>query len=611
MAQQGHVLASGPSRTSQYDDRAVGQNHQEYEGMAVAPTTQPEAFGRSAPYVDDGSLFSTSASSYDNTSTSLRSENPSHSLLGMHSHQQNDSQSMGSYSDVLPHQQSHYTPYTPSPQHISQPSQSYQHHHQHPHQHQHPHHLHHPSDQHLGMQMPSDLVRSQSLGMHHAHPYGMHHHPEYAQSSLDAQRKAPNRAEAAEPHTPRPPNAWILYRSQKFREIQQTRDSQARSGSSEKPKSQAEISRIISQMWQNETTAVKQEFEALADEKKLAHQRMYPTYRYRPKKKAKSSKQNAAAITASQINDRSEGHSIKREVQGAFAGAGYQDRYASEGSTSTAYSTTIDRKMEGGDPQRAAVSHGISSIHDLAGRELMSRKNNNYPDRRDRGELYVPINCGRSVSGSISSGEGHSISSYGSNRMHPYGDRVPSSSMLRQESPRASSDVFGDSQPPSGGTYASSHWPDSDTMNGTSNTSTYFDGSRGGQNSFTSLGSTRLPAASLISNTVGGPSLLSLSPSTRQSVPSQQLQQHPIDSMNSNLSLAELTGTPASNTYSGASSFRTTPLTNHHARFGTSFGSAGGERSEVPSGLAAVPHSVGGNDGLTDAFDPHRRMQLP
>ncbi|SPO30424.1 related to HMG-box transcription factor [Ustilago trichophora] len=621
MAQQGHGLAPGPSRISQYDDRPVGQGRQEYDGMIVATTTQPEAFGRSAPYVHDGSLFPTSASSYDHTNTGLRADD-SHSLLGMHSHQQNDSQSLSAYSDALPHQQSHYTPYTPSPQHISQSSQAYQPHQQHPqqhqhqHQHQHPHHLHHlhhHSDQHLGMQMPSNLVSSQTLGMHHAHSNDthMHHHSEYAQGSLDGQRKAQTKGEAAEPHTPRPPNAWILYRSQKFREIQQTRDSQSRSGASEKPKSQAEISRIISQMWQNESTAVKQEFEALADEKKLAHQRMYPTYRYRPKKKVKSSKQSAATTAASQIDDRSEGHSIKREVQGAFTGPGYPDRYASESSSSTAYSSAADSKIGGSDPQRAAGSQGISSIHDLGGRELMSRKANNYVDRRDRVELQVPVNYGRSVSGSISSGEGHSVTSYSSNRLHPYGDRASSSSLMRQESLRASSDVFGDSQPHSGGTYTSSYWPDSDTMNGTSNTSNHFDGSRSGPNSFGSLGSTRLPAASHISNTAGGSSLLPLSPPTRQSVPSQQLQHHPIDSMDGNLSLAQLTGTPANTAYTGASSFRTTPLTNHTVRLGhTSLGSAGGERSEVPSGLAGIPHGGGGNDGLTDAFDPHRRMQL-
>ena len=589
MAQQGYGLASGPSRTSQYDDRAVGQSRQDCDDMGVA-AAQPEVFGRSTPYVDGSSLFSASASSYDHTVTGLRADATSHSVLNMHSQPPGASQTLGSYSDALPHQQPHYTQYAQAPSQIGQSSQAYQHHQsQNQRQHHHQHHLHHPSDQHMGLPMGSDLVGSQSFGMPHSHsPYGLHAHPDYAQSSLEVQRKAQARAEPAEPHTPRPPNAWILYRSQKFKEIQQNCDAQSRSGSSEKPKSQAEISRIISQMWQSETTAVKQKFEALADEKKVAHQRMYPTYRYRPKKKAKSSKQSTAAQQNAK-KQAAEGHGIKREAQGSLAG-GHQDRYPSESSTSTTYSA--DRSKES---HRPACSQTISGVHDLAGRELMSRKNN-YGDRRERGELQIPVNYGRSVSGSISSGEGHSISSY-SNRMHPYGDRP--STLMRQESPRAS-DVFGDSQA-SSSTYASSHWADSDAISASSS-GTYFDGTRTGSTVYPSLGNARLPGASLISNAL--PSMLPLSPPQRQSVPSQQLQ-HPMDHMARNLTLAELTSTGGSAGYgNGGGSFRTTPLTSHTARFGASFG--GEPRSELPSGLPVA----GSNEGLSDSFDPNRRMQL-
>ena len=90
--------------------------------------------------------------------------------------------------------------------------------------------------------------------------------------------------------TPRPPNAWILYRSQKFRELEQSKDPQAHSANTGKTKSQAEISRIISAMWQNEPESVRRSFEALADEKKLEHQKMYPNYRYRPRKRVKENK---------------------------------------------------------------------------------------------------------------------------------------------------------------------------------------------------------------------------------------------------------------------------------------------------------------------------------
>ncbi len=291
MAQQSYALGSGPSRPGQHDDRGAAQGRQNYDGLAVT-APQAETFTRSAQYVESSPLFTAPVSSYDHTGAGLRAVGPSPSMINMHHQQQSDSQASGPYGDAFAHQQTHYPHYPQPSAHVGQSSQPYQH--QHHHQQQHQQHLQHPSEQQqMGMQMPGDMMSSQSSAMHHPHAtYGMHphssQHPDYSQGSVDAQRKAESRAEQPEPHTPRPPNAWILYRSQKFREIQQNRDSQTRSGSSDKPKSQAEISRIISQMWQNETTAVKQRFEALADEKKLAHQRMYPTYRYRPRRRPRT-----------------------------------------------------------------------------------------------------------------------------------------------------------------------------------------------------------------------------------------------------------------------------------------------------------------------------------
>ncbi|PWN51166.1 hypothetical protein IE53DRAFT_305790, partial [Violaceomyces palustris] len=87
---------------------------------------------------------------------------------------------------------------------------------------------------------------------------------------------------AKEQRTPRPPNAWILYRSQKYQEFREKTNSLASSSEAGKPKSQAEISRIISSMWQGESAETKQHYEALAEARKIAHQKTYPTYRYRP-----------------------------------------------------------------------------------------------------------------------------------------------------------------------------------------------------------------------------------------------------------------------------------------------------------------------------------------
>lgn len=74
---------------------------------------------------------------------------------------------------------------------------------------------------------------------------------------------------------PRPPNAWILYRSDKLRELPPSSERRA----------QADVSRLISDMWKKESEAVKLEYERMADAKKAEHQRMYPDYRFQPMKK--------------------------------------------------------------------------------------------------------------------------------------------------------------------------------------------------------------------------------------------------------------------------------------------------------------------------------------
>ncbi|CDU24274.1 probable HMG-box transcription factor [Sporisorium scitamineum] len=607
MAQPGYGFGPGPSRsTSQWDDRGAGQNRPETDSVALT-SSQPDTFGRPASYVDGPSLFPPSSASYDAVGEGVRADASPHSLLTLSGNQAHDSQSLAHYSSTLPHHPpTHYSQYSQPPPNMSHSSQAYQHphyehhyhqqalqppqHHPHYQQHQqqqhnsHQHHLQHAPEQQLGgMQLPSDLMGSHPLGTHQPphSPYALYHHAESQQGSLDEQQhRAADRAEAAEPHTPRPPNAWILYRSQKFREIQQTREAQTRSGSTEKPKSQAEISRIISQMWANETAAVKEKFEALADEKKLAHQRMYPTYRYRPKKKGKR-KQGAGA----QVSDAP--GSKKAVAYGNYA-SGSREHDASEGSSSTGHST--ERKA-GNDILRSSAS-----MHDLTSRELMPRRPG-YTDRRERNDLQVPIPYGRSVSGSTSSSEGPSFS-YSNNRMHPYGER-PSSRL----------DAFADSQLTPSTYGSSSHWSEADALSSSSG-GTYFDGPRSGSTGYAMLGNARPPPAASMLGTpsVGGGSLLTLSPSpsqqpqqpppARQSVPSQHLQA-PIDYLEGGLGLNNMGSTGA------GSSFRPAPLTTHHvARFGPTFGES---RSEMASGLT-IP---GGNDGVSEPMDPHRRMQLP
>ena len=83
---------------------------------------------------------------------------------------------------------------------------------------------------------------------------------------------------------PRPANAWILYRSAKMKVL---KDPQS---SGQPRRTQADISKLIAEMWKNETPEVRQFYEAMSDMKKAEHLAQYPTYRFQPMKKADKEK---------------------------------------------------------------------------------------------------------------------------------------------------------------------------------------------------------------------------------------------------------------------------------------------------------------------------------
>ncbi|PFH52009.1 hypothetical protein AMATHDRAFT_57692 [Amanita thiersii Skay4041] len=77
---------------------------------------------------------------------------------------------------------------------------------------------------------------------------------------------------------PRPPNAWIIYRSEKIRTLPPLKPGEPR-------RAQADVSRLISDMWKNETEEERSRYELLAEEKKVEHLKKYPGYRFQPQKK--------------------------------------------------------------------------------------------------------------------------------------------------------------------------------------------------------------------------------------------------------------------------------------------------------------------------------------
>ncbi|KAJ2483379.1 hypothetical protein IWW56_000382 [Coemansia sp. RSA 2131] len=89
--------------------------------------------------------------------------------------------------------------------------------------------------------------------------------------------------------TPRPPNAFILYRKDKQAEV--IRDNP---GVSNK-----DVSCIIGQMWKSETPDVQDKFRELAEMEKKKHKELHPNYKYQPRKpKNKRMQETQAAAVA-------------------------------------------------------------------------------------------------------------------------------------------------------------------------------------------------------------------------------------------------------------------------------------------------------------------------
>jgi hypothetical protein len=77
---------------------------------------------------------------------------------------------------------------------------------------------------------------------------------------------------------PRPPNAWIIYRSEKMKSFPPP-------GPGDPPRAQAEVSKLISAMWKSEPPETRAMYEAASEMRKAEHAAKYPNYRFQPLKK--------------------------------------------------------------------------------------------------------------------------------------------------------------------------------------------------------------------------------------------------------------------------------------------------------------------------------------
>ncbi|KAI8975892.1 high mobility group box domain-containing protein, partial [Trametes punicea] len=85
-----------------------------------------------------------------------------------------------------------------------------------------------------------------------------------------------SRKAASSEKPPRPPNAWILYRTARLKQIR----SYQKEG--QPPLKQADISRTIGDMWKAEPDHVRKQFEKEAEIAKAKHAEQYPNYKYKP-----------------------------------------------------------------------------------------------------------------------------------------------------------------------------------------------------------------------------------------------------------------------------------------------------------------------------------------
>ena len=92
----------------------------------------------------------------------------------------------------------------------------------------------------------------------------------------------------------RPPNSWILYRRDAKNNLPPVAPGQPR-------RAQADVSKIISEMWKSESDHVRAHYERLAEQAKMEHKMMYPDYKFTPETKQEKGRRKAAEAAAKEL----------------------------------------------------------------------------------------------------------------------------------------------------------------------------------------------------------------------------------------------------------------------------------------------------------------------
>jgi hypothetical protein len=152
---------------------------------------------------------------------------------------------------------------------------------------------------------------------------------------------------------PRPPNAWIIFRSEMMRTLPKVPG-----------QSQADVSRIISKIWKEASDETRHLFEQRADAVKTEHQRMYPGYRFQPvKKEEKERRREEKRLEKERSRAQSRRH--RRHAPYASSQIATQPQLAAPFPPGTQYGTTGPSP-----PISAASSPGDGSLFSDPGHAL-------------------------------------------------------------------------------------------------------------------------------------------------------------------------------------------------------------------------------------------------
>lgn len=150
---------------------------------------------------------------------------------------------------------------------------------------------------------------------------------------------------------PRPPNAFILYRSHKMRELKGQKNSSAVADNGlDKLDHQRRLSKVIGELWRNEAAEVKAAFYEKAHQAAKEHAERYPEYRFKPANVKKCESQDAGPPIIDRTPEKRENADFSPgDISGPLSGSGSgsgRKRASLDGARSKAspYSTTRHRR---------------------------------------------------------------------------------------------------------------------------------------------------------------------------------------------------------------------------------------------------------------------------